>query len=126
MRKTGLLILSSSFLLSLSACSDIEGGFVDTTAPSLSDPEYHFEPESRAILEPLQLSSSRHPKVDMRASGGVYLLGVYQEGDSTRLGLFSSHNGGDAFDPPTPISEPTVNVSSHGENSPSLDFGTLR
>jgi len=125
-RKTGLFILSALFLLSLSACSDIEGGFVDTTAPSLSDPGYRFEPEARAILEPLQLSSSRHPKVDMRASGGVYLLGVYKEGDSTRLGLFASHNGGDAFAPPTPINEPTVNVSSHGENSPSLDFGTLR
>jgi hypothetical protein len=125
-KKTGLLLLSTVFLLSLSACSDIEGGFVDATAPSLSGADYQFEPEARAVLEPLQIPSSRHPKVDMRASGGVYMLGVYQEGDSTRLGLFTSHNGGDAFAPPTPISGANVNVSSHGENSPSLDFGTLR
>ena len=125
MKNPRLLLLSAVCLFPLSACSDIEGGFVDSTAPSLSGPNYHFEPESRAILEPL-VSSSRHPKVDMRASGSVYTLGIYQEGDYTRLGVFISHDGGDAFAPPVPIGRGPVNVSSHGENSPSLDFGTLR
>ena len=126
MRNLGLVILSSIFLLGLSACADIEADFADSTSSATGFPSYQFESESRAILEPLQVPSSRHPKLGMRASGGVYMSAVYEDEDLERLGLFISHNGGDAFAPPVPISAPGVNVSSHGENSPSLVFGTRR
>ena len=39
-----------------------------------------------------------------------------------QLGLFLSHNGGDSFAPPVPVSEPGAHVHSHGENSPSLVY----
>lgn len=126
MKDLGLVLSSAIFLLVLGACADIEADLADSTSPAAGLPNYHFEPKSRAVLVPLQVPSSRHPKISMRASGGVYMSGVYEEGDQTRLGLFISHNGGDAFAPPVPISAPGVSVSSHGENSPSLVFGTRR
>ena len=126
MKHISLVLLSAVFLLGLSACSDIEADFAESTSPSAGYPSYQFEPASRAVLESLQVPSSRHPKLSMRASGGVYMSGVYEEEGQTRLGLFISHNGGDAFAPPVPISAPGVSVSSHGENSPSLVFGTRR
>ena len=126
MKNLGLVFLNTLCLLGLSTCADIEADFAESASPSASVPSYQFEPDSRAVLEPLQIPSSRHPKVGMRASGGVYMSGVYKEGDHERLGLFISHNGGDAFAPPVPISAAGVSVSSHGENSPSLVFGTRR
>ena len=126
MKDLGLVLSGAIFLLVLGACADIEADLADSTSPAAGLPNYHFEPDSRAVLVPLQVPSSRHPKISMRASGGVYMSGVYEEEGQTRLGLFISHNGGDAFAPPVPISAPGVSVSSHGENSPSLVFGTRR
>ncbi|MDA2935365.1 glycoside hydrolase, partial [Acidobacteria bacterium AH-259-D05] len=123
MRNSGLLLLSAVFLMALSACSDIEGGFDDSTPTA---PPYRFEPNSRAVLEPLQIESSKHPKVALRAAGRLFVLGVYTEDNLSRLGLFSSRNGGDSFAPPVPLSEPGANLSSHGENSPSVVFGNAR
>ena len=111
------------FLTALSACSDIEEGFADSTPTA---PTYRFEPNSQAILEPLQIESSRHPKVALRAAGRLFVLGVYTEDNLSRLGLFDSRNGGDSFAPPLPLTEPGASVSSHGENSPSLVFGKNR
>ena len=123
MKKIGLLLLGAVSLTALNVCSDIEGGFVDS-APAA--PTYQFEPTSRAVLEPLQIETSRDPKVVLRAAGRLFLLGVYTEDRLSRLGLFSSRNSGDAFAPPVTVSEPGANVSSHGENSPSLVFGRGR
>ena len=123
MRSIGLLLVSAVFLTVLSACSDIEEGFADSTPTA---PAYRFEPDSRAILEPLQIESSRHPKVALRAAGRLFVLGVYTEDKVARLGLFDSRNGGDAFAPPLPLTEPGASVSSHGENSPSVLFGNNR
>jgi len=123
MRNIGLLLVSVVFLTALGACSDIEEGFADSTPTA---PAYRFEPDSRAILEPLQIESSRHPKVVLRAAGRLFVLGVYTEDKVSRLGLFSSRNGGDSFAPPLPLTEPGASVSSHGENSPSVLFGNAR
>ena len=123
MKNIGLLLVSAVFLTALSACSDIEEGFADSTATA---PAYRFEPNSRAILEPLQIESSRHPRVALRAAGKLFLLGVYTEDKISRLGLFSSSSGGDSLTPPTPLSAPGASVSSHGENSPSLVLGHVR
>jgi len=123
MKSIGLLLVSAVFLTALSACSDIEEGFADSTPTA---PAYRFEPDSRAILEPLQIESSKHPKVALRAAGRLFVLGVYTEDNLSRLGLFDSRNGGDSFAPPLPLTEPGASVSSHGENSPSLVFGNAR
>ncbi len=123
MKSIGLLLVSAVFLTALSACSDIEEGFADSTPTA---PAYRFEPDSRAILEPLQIESSKHPKVALRAAGRLFVLGVYTEDNLSRLGLFDSRNGGDSFAPPLPLTEPGASVSSHGENSPSLLFGNAR
>ena len=123
MRNIGLLLVSVVFLTALGACSDIEEGLADSTPTA---PAYRFEPNSRAILEPLQIESSKHPKVALRAAGRLFVLGVYTEDKVSRLGLFSSSNGGDSFAPPVPLTEPGASVSSHGENSPSVLFGNAR
>ncbi len=123
MRNTDLLLVSAVFLTALSACSDIEEGFADSTATA---PAYRFEPDSRAIFEPLQIESSRHPTVALRAAGRLFVLGVFTEDNLSRLGLSYSRDGGDSFTPPTFLTEPGVSVSSHGENSPSVLFGNAR
>ena len=123
MKNIGLLLVSVVFLTTLGACSDIEKGLADSTPTA---PAYRFEPNSRAILEPLQIESSKHPKVALRAAGRLFVLGVYTEDKVSRLGLFSSSNGGDSFAPPVPLTEPGASVSSHGENSPSVLFGNAR
>ncbi len=123
MKNIGLLLVSAVCLTALGACSDIEEWLADSTPTA---PAYRFEPDSRAVLEPLQIESARHPKFAIRAAGKLFLLGVYTEDKISRLGLFSSSNGGDSFTPPTPLSAPGVSVSSHGENSPSLVLGNVR
>jgi hypothetical protein len=72
MRNIGLLLVSAVFLTALSACSDIEEGLADSTP---SAPAYRFEPDSRAIFEPLQIESSRHPRVALRAAGRLFVMG---------------------------------------------------
>jgi len=123
MRNIGLLLVSAVFLTALSACSDIEEGLADSTP---SAPAYRFEPDSRAIFEPLQIESSRHPRVALRAAGRLFVLGVFTEDKLSRLGLSYSRDGGDSYTPPMFLSEPGANVSSHGENSASLLFGNAR
>jgi len=67
------------------------------------------------------ISPIRNPKlgVDPVSSNGVYMLAVLGEGDSSRLALLNSSDGGDSFDKPVWVSEPG-GVNSHGENSPAL------
>ena len=123
MKNIGLLLVSAVFLTALSACSDIEEGFADSTSTA---PAYRFEPNSRAIFEPLQIESSRHPRVALRAAGRLFVMGVHTEDRVSRLGLSYSSNGGDSFTPPMFLTEPGVSVSSHGENNPSLVLGNAR
>jgi hypothetical protein len=85
---------------------------------------YRFEPEPRAVLLAAGAQSSRDPKLALRASGALYMLAVYGEQGAAQLGLFVSHDGGDSFEPPIAISEKGARISSHGENSPSLAFGS--
>lgn len=84
---------------------------------------YQFEPESRALLTHSGIKSSRDPKLALKASGAVYMLAVIEQDGHSRLGLFVSHDGGDEFSPPIPVSERDADVVTHGENSPSLAFG---
>jgi hypothetical protein len=49
------------------------------------------------------------------------MLAVYgAHGSTPQLGLAISHDGGDTFSPPVPVSAQGAEVNSHGENSPSL------
>ncbi|MFB3061315.1 MAG: hypothetical protein ACE10C_08105, partial [Candidatus Binatia bacterium] len=105
MKTIGLLLVSAVFLTALSACSDIEEGLADSTP---SAPAYRFEPDSRAIFEPLQIESSRHPRVALRAAGRLFVMGVHTEDHVSRLGLSYSSNGGDSFTPPMFLTEPGV------------------
>jgi hypothetical protein len=85
---------------------------------------YRFESAPRAVLAAAGARYSRDPKLAIRASGAIYMLAVYGEQSATQLGLFVSHDGGDSFAPPVQISEKGARVISHGENSPSLAFGS--
>jgi hypothetical protein len=81
-----------------------------------------FEPEARPISTATGTTALRYPKlgVDHVASGTLYMLAVLGEGDSSRLALLNSSDGGDSFDKPVWVSEQGAPVSSHGENSPAL------
>ncbi len=91
-------------------------------SPARDDP-FQFESQARAVLG--HFSQSRDARLGARASGALYLLGVYREAEEAapQLGLFVSHSGGDSFAGPVPVSAPESVVSSHGENSPTLAFG---
>ncbi len=81
-----------------------------------------FEPRPNALPYSDAIPSVRHPKlgVDSVSSGTMYMLAVVGEGDTSRLALFTSNNGGDTFERPVWVSEKDEPVSSHGENSPAL------
>jgi hypothetical protein len=64
-----------------------------------------------------------HPRLAADPSGTIYMLALYGGPNPTRLGLFASHNGGDSFGEPVPVTDAGAEVISHGENSPSLAFG---
>ncbi len=83
---------------------------------------YQFEPRPSTPLS-MYGAPSRDPKLALRASGAVYMLAVYGGHGRSRLGLAISHDGGDSFAPPVPVSVKHAKVSSHGENSPSFAFG---
>ena len=85
---------------------------------------YRFESEPRAVLADLGIDQSRDPKLALRPSGALYILALYGSHSESQLGLFASHDLGDSFAPPVPVSAKGARVSSHGENSPSLAFGS--
>jgi hypothetical protein len=89
--------------------------------PQLIASAYQFEPEARKVVAQAGIKSSRDPKLALDASGTLYLLSVAgEDGDRPQLNLLMSHDGGDTFMGPVPVSERGVEINSHGENSPSL------
>ena len=104
-------------LLTVAACSKI-----GPSSPKLMS-SIEFEEKPRRVLEFPMISTSRDPKIYVRASGAIYLLAPYGDGKNQNLGLFISRDGGDHFAPPVPINPTDSSVSSHGENSPTLTFG---
>jgi hypothetical protein len=115
-RLLSLVILAAGAAgLSITAC----GGSAKTRDKPPSAANYQFEPEPRAVLNLAGIRSSRDPKLAVDASGTLFVLAVCGD-EHPQLQLLMSHDGGDTFMQPVPISEKDKEVSSHGENSPSL------
>ncbi|MCI0350171.1 MAG: glycoside hydrolase [Acidobacteriales bacterium] len=85
---------------------------------SRSSAPFTAEPQPRAVLEAADLDDTRRPVVAVTESGAVYMLAV--AGDPGRLMLSMSHDGGDSFMPPQPVSPAGASVNAHGENGPSF------
>ncbi len=83
-------------------------------------PGIQLEREPRAVLAALGVESARFPKLAVAASGALYLLAVEKAESSERLALSISHDGGDTFGTPVPVSAAGAAISAHGENSPAL------
>ena len=105
----------------LMALASLIPGCGKSEPPSSVTPQLRFEPQPRSLSTVSGITPMRHPKlgVDPVSSNGVYVLVILGEGDSSRLALLNSTDGGDSFDKPVWISEPG-GVNSHGENSPAL------
>ena len=110
-----VLFLMCSLTCCIAACGRTQ------LAPRTETRSLQFEPAARSMLAITGISPIRHPKlgVDPVSSNGVYMLAVLGEGDSSRLALLNSTDGGDSFGKPVWVSEPG-GVNSHGENSPAL------
>jgi hypothetical protein len=88
---------------------------------SRSPVKYRFEAEPKIALS-AEGMSVRDPKLYLRTSN-LYALAVFKTaGGNSQLGLATSKDLGDTFEPPVMISEASASVSSHGENSPTLSF----
>ncbi|MGE0406367.1 MAG: sialidase family protein [Candidatus Korobacteraceae bacterium] len=88
-----------------------------------SRPSYVFEDQPRPVLAELGIDGARNPKLAITPAGVLFLLAAGNEQGQTRLFFAMSHDGGDTFMPPVAVSEPGEQVSSHGQNSPSLAIG---
>jgi len=82
-------------------------------------PSYQFEPRGSKVLQSIA-SYSADPQLGLSPSGIVDLLALYGTSDKSRLGMLVSHNGGDSFSSPIPISNADAEVRAQGESSPSL------
>lgn len=91
-----------------------------TACTRTNNAHYQFETEPRAVLTQVGIASSDDPKLHISSSGTLYMLAVHRKREGAQLGLSTSHDGGDSFMPFVPISAPDAEVSSHGENSPTL------
>lgn len=80
--------------------------------------DYAFDAKPVPVLQNLGIAHSVSARLGTRVSGEVYLLAVY--GNQDQLGLTMSHNEGDTYMPPSPISSPASRVTLYGEASPSL------
>lgn len=96
-------------------------GPVSTTPPGPAA-GYRFEAQPRPAFGGGALKETGDPRLAMHASRLLYTLATYTTEGKKRLGLFCSHDGGDHFDPPVPVSEPGATVKGHGESSPSMAF----
>src|SRR5690242_323465 len=67
---------------------------------------FAFEREARAVLKDSGVAQSMRPRLAVGANGNLYMLALYGEGDARRLGMSTSHDGGDTFSPVTPVSAP--------------------
>jgi hypothetical protein len=120
-RKTHVLFHCAAVTTLLALAASILGCGRSGLASQAALP-LRFEPQARSLSVVTRISPIRHPKlgVDGVASGALNLLAILGEGDSSRLALLNSSDGGDSFDKPVWVSEPGAAVSSHGENSPTL------
>jgi hypothetical protein len=82
-------------------------------------PNYQFEPRGSKVLQSIA-SYSADPQVGLSPSGIVDLLALYGTVDKSRLAMLVSHNGGDSFSSPIPISDADAEVRAQGESSPTL------
>jgi hypothetical protein len=108
----------------LHSCWTVAGVLMAVLASSscsrMHPSNYRFETQPRNVLAEAGIPSAKDPKLALSSSGAVHLLAVYGEEGQSQLGMAISHDGGDTIAPPVPISEKAAQVSSHGENSPSL------
>ena len=79
-----------------------------------------FEAHPRTVLAHFGIFASRDPPLAVSSSGMLSMLALYQASGKTRLGFTMSHDGGDHFMPVVAVSGQDVQISSHGENSPTL------
>ena len=109
----------------------VAGGFLGcaTTSARLDSVEvrYQFEPEPRAVLEPLGVERARYPKLATSstrgASGSVQMLAVVDEGDQSHLRLFVSDDSGDTFEFDGDVSPAEADVKASTESSPTYVVG---
>jgi hypothetical protein len=102
-------------ILFLASCNRVRG----TQATSRNEGYVFSQPVP--ILEQLGIPHSTSARLGTRVSGEVYLLTAY--GSDNRLGLVMSHNEGDTYMAPIPISGPDARITLHGEASPSFAMG---
>ncbi|MCI0739828.1 MAG: glycoside hydrolase [Gemmataceae bacterium] len=102
------------------ACALALAGCTRQSADAGAAAPYRFEGQPRAILEPVAIKVSRDPKLFVGPSGTIYLLAVHGQHGESQLGLSISHDGGDTFGLPVPVSARGASINSHGENSPVL------
>lgn len=74
-----------------------------------------FEPHARAIL-----NGGGAQELAVDSSGAPGMLVLYGEGGKSRVGYTMSHDGGDGFMPPVPVSAPEASVNAQAESSPTL------
>lgn len=114
--------LTATVILALSAFSAFSStpSQKEKSVRSESNISYKIESEPRAVLAPDDQTATRHAKLYLRTST-LYALAVYKTANGNpQLGLATSKDGGDTFEPPVIISDTASSVSSHGENSPTL------
>lgn len=83
-------------------------------------PAIQFELEPRPVFAQPGVVAARFPKLAVAASGALHLLVIEQTESRERLVLRISHDGGDSFGAPVPVSPAGAPISAHGENSPVL------
>jgi hypothetical protein len=79
------------------------------------DQAFVFEPHPRV----LQIAGKR-PVVAATVTGGLYLLSVENSGTAEALTLRMSHDGGEHWMSPVPLSSPEATVTISAENAPQL------
>ena len=106
----GLVLLALSGLALVTGCKQ-----------SRRTPACVFEAHPRPVLESVGLAASWDPTLAVDTAGTLYLFAVYLQNSKSRLGLLTSHDGGDTLTPSAlPISDADASIGSHGEQSPSV------
>ena len=63
-----------------------------------------FETAARAVLADVDVTHSMRPRLAVGANGNLYMLALYGDRETPRLGMSTSHDGGDSFMPVAPVS----------------------
>jgi hypothetical protein len=79
---------------------------------------FKFDGAPRPIFESVGVRASERVAFASTENGNLYVLGV--DGEKKKLVMMMSHDGGDNFMPPVPVSPDGVNVQYRSENGPSL------